>query len=348
MNISNEDYIKYKPMLYKIANKYKNNIFRLEVDDLMQIGAMGLIRGFNTYDDTKDCKKDTWLYSSIKRAILREFHNLNRIKRQSFINSISLDTPINGLDDDTTIADTIEDISVNTSREALDNVIISAYKTEVNNILTGTWHYIAYNTLFTDKSLVEVSASKNIEYSKAKHIQHKAFRELKLKSKLIRSKYLEMKELETENNIINLYKDPSKCIYLHEVSNELREKYKYELNIIDTIQTIFDGISLYSRNDLIQGFILSLNDILDTKDLFIYKELIKGNREALNDKYTFDDIFYIENRIKKQISYNKEYVCELWSSYNLKETGPSIITTETNIPKEPIIKSDSSQLSLFM
>lgn len=60
MTISNEDYIKYKPMLYKIANKYKNNIFRLEVDDLMQIGAIGLIKGFNTYDDTKDCKKDTY------------------------------------------------------------------------------------------------------------------------------------------------------------------------------------------------------------------------------------------------------------------------------------------------
>lgn len=69
--ITNEDYIKYEPMIYKISNKFKNNIHRLEIDDLVQIGSIGFIRGFNTYDETKDCKKDTWLYLSIKRSILR-------------------------------------------------------------------------------------------------------------------------------------------------------------------------------------------------------------------------------------------------------------------------------------
>ena len=42
--ITNEDYIKYEPMIYKIANRFKNNIYKLEVDDLVQIGAIGLIR----------------------------------------------------------------------------------------------------------------------------------------------------------------------------------------------------------------------------------------------------------------------------------------------------------------
>lgn len=348
MTISNEDYNQYKPMIYKIANNYKNNIYRLDIEDLMQIGSIGLIKGFNTYDETKDCKKDTWLYSSIKRAILREFHNLNRIKRQSLYNSISIDAPIKGSDDDITIADTVEDINTNTSREALDNVIIEAYKAEVDNILSGTWHCIAYNTLFTDKTLIEVSASKDIEYSKAKNIQHKAFRELKMKSKLIRSKYLEMKEQEAENNIISLYKDPSKYIHLHEVSEELRAKYKYELSIIDTIQTIFDGMGLYSRNELIQGFILSLDDILEAKDIAIYKCVVDGNRASLNDKYSFSDIHFIEDRIKKQIAYNKEYVCELWGSYNYKKPKSIETTTKNKTTKEPIVEADSSQISLFM
>lgn len=34
----------------------------------------------------KGCKKDTWIYSAIKRAILREFHNLNRIKKKTIFN----------------------------------------------------------------------------------------------------------------------------------------------------------------------------------------------------------------------------------------------------------------------
>lgn len=62
---------------------------------------------------------------------------------------------------------------------------------------------------------------------------------MKFKSKLIRSKYIEIKEQEAENDIINLYKDPAKSIYINEISKELRTKYRYENDVIDTIQTIF-------------------------------------------------------------------------------------------------------------
>ncbi len=331
------------------------------VEDLVQIGAIGLIRGFNTYDSTKECKKDTWIYSCIKRTILREFQNLNRIKRQSLVNAISIDTPINGIDEDITIADMIEDINVNTSREALDNVIIEAYKEEVNNILSGMVHYIAYETLFTGKTLTEVSVSKGIEYSKAKNIQNKAFRELKFKSKLIRSKYIEIKEQEAENDIINLYKDPAKSIYINEISKELRTKYKYELDVIDTIQTIFDGLDLYKKNidgldlykknKVVQGFILSLDDILEAKDIFIYKSIVEGNRASLNYKYTFNDIYFVEDRIKKQISYNKEYVYELWESYETTDTKIGINNKNTISSTDPYKFNHNSivnnQISLF-
>lgn len=348
--ITNEDYIKYEPMIYKIANKFKNNIYKLEIEDLIQICAIGLIRGFNTYDDTKDCKKDTWIYSCIKRAILREFHNLNRIKRQSLINSISIDTPIGGLDEDITIADTIEDVNVNTSNEAIDKVIIDLYKAEVDAILSGMEHFIAHEILFTDKTLIEVSASKEIEYSKAKRIQDKAFRELKLKSRLIRNKYMELKEKEAENDIINLYKNPAKIIYMHEISKDLRDKYKYELDVIDTMQTIFDGLDTYKKNEFIQGFILSLDDILEAKDLFIYKAILEGNRVSLSEKYSFNDICFVEDRIKKQVSYNKEYVYELWKSYEVKST--ITMKKNENIIENKLYKSEyhsaiSKQISLF-
>lgn len=344
--ITNEDYLKYEPMIKKIANKYKNNIYKLDIEDLKQIGAIGLIKGFNTYDNTKECKIDTWLYSSIKRAILREFYNLNRIKRQSLINSISIDTPIGATEDNITIADTIEDTNINVSYEAIDNIVEAEYKKEVDLILYGLEHKIAYDYLFKDKSLTEISNINNIKYNKAKNIRDKAFKCLIIKSKFIRNRYLEVKEASTEDNIISLYKDPLQVVYLNEVSKELKDKYKYELNVIDTIQTIFEGLNLYKTNNTVQSFILSLEDILEAKDIFIYKTILEGNRDSLKDKYSFSDIYFIEDRIKKQISYNKNYVYDLWKSYKVK----SITTLEKN--KDSIYKNEyenitSNQISLF-
>ncbi|WP_338659682.1 sigma-70 family RNA polymerase sigma factor [Paraclostridium sordellii] len=322
--MTNEDYMQWIPLIKKIAWKYRNNIYRLELEDLEQIGSIGLIHGFNTYDENRGMVLQNWLYNCVKRTILREFHSLNRIKRQVISNSISIDTPVGGVDDDLTIADIIEDVNINTSKEALENVMIEAYKGEVNIILDGLEHEVAYETLFNDKNLQEVATSKGLEYSKVKNIQYRAFRELRFKSRLIRSKYMELKEQEEENNILNLYKDPAKSIYIREVSKELKEKYKYELDIIDTIQTIFDGLNLYTHNEFVQGFILSLEDILEAKDLVIYRTTIEGNRASLNDKYSFSDIHFVEDRIKKQIAYNKEYVSELWSSYKTTNSKSKI------------------------
>ncbi|MDU5494031.1 MAG: hypothetical protein E6094_13975 [Clostridium perfringens] len=79
---------------------------------------------------------------------------------------------------------------------------------------------------------------------------------------------MELKEQETENDIINLYKDTTKLIYIKEISKELRNKYKYELEVIDTIQSIFDVLGAYKNNKFIQNFILGLEDILEFKDIF--------------------------------------------------------------------------------
>ena len=120
----------------------------------------------------------------------------------------------------------------------------------------------------------------------------------------------------------------------------------YELDVIDTIQTIFDGLNLYKMNELIQSFILSLDDILEAKDILIYKTTLEGNREELKGKYSFSEIYFVEDRIKKQISYNKDYVYELWKSYKVK----NIITVQNN--KNNIYKSEydsimGNQISLF-
>ena len=168
---------------------------------------------------------------------------------------------------------------------------------------------------------------------------------------MIREKWIELKEQEAENDIINLYKDPAKSIYIHEISKELRNKYKYELDVIDTIQTIFDGLDTYKKNELIQNFILSLDDVLEDKDIFIYKTILEDNRASLSEKYSFNDIYFVENRIKKQISYNKEYVYELWNSYEIGkieniQKSESILGERIN--KNSSCNTINKQISLFI
>lgn len=38
---------------------------------------------------------------------------------------------------------------------------------------------------------------------------------------------------------------------------------------------------------------------------------------SLSKEYSFNDIYFVEDRINKQLSYNKEYVYELWNEYKL-------------------------------
>ena len=95
---------------------------------------------------------------------------------------------------------------------------------------------------------------------------------------------------------------------MHEISKDLRDKYKYELDVIDTMQTIFDGLDTYKKNEFIQGFILSLDDILEAKDLFIYKAILEGNRVSLSEKYSFNDICFVEDRRNKYLIIKNMYM----------------------------------------
>ena len=51
--MTNQEYLKWEPMLKKIARKYKNNKFGIDKEELIQIGAIALINVFDTYDGAK-------------------------------------------------------------------------------------------------------------------------------------------------------------------------------------------------------------------------------------------------------------------------------------------------------
>ena len=52
--MTNQEYLKWELMLKKIARKYKNNKFGIDMEELVQIGALALINVFDTYDETKE------------------------------------------------------------------------------------------------------------------------------------------------------------------------------------------------------------------------------------------------------------------------------------------------------
>ena len=65
--MTNQDYLQWEPMLKKIAYKYKNNKFGLEVDDLIQIATLGFIRGFQTYKKDYGYSELNYYYTCAER-----------------------------------------------------------------------------------------------------------------------------------------------------------------------------------------------------------------------------------------------------------------------------------------
>ena len=58
--MTNQEYLKWELMLKKIARKYKNNKFGIDMEELVQIGALALINVFDTYDETKGASELTY------------------------------------------------------------------------------------------------------------------------------------------------------------------------------------------------------------------------------------------------------------------------------------------------
>ena len=119
--MTNEEYIQWIPLIKKLALKYKNNIFKIELEDLEQIASIGLFKGFKSYNESKGMSLKTWLYNSAERAIFREFTDMKRIKRQSSYESISLNTPIG--EDDAYLGDIIPDTNVNVENDVVDKLL---------------------------------------------------------------------------------------------------------------------------------------------------------------------------------------------------------------------------------
>ena len=297
--MTDEEYMQWRPLIKKVAWKYRNNIFKVELEDLEQIASIGLFKGFENYNDSRGASLKTWLYSSAERAILREFTDMKRIKRQSSYESISLSTPTG--EDDTYLEEMIPDSSINIENDVTDRLLIASYKGEVESCLFGREREVVYKTLFQDKTYAELAREYNITNQRVRDIQIKGFRNLRHKSRMIRDKWMELKERDMEKNIISAYNNPDTVYGRIEATERLRKKYKLQMDTLDFLQNIFDDVLYsFSPSDKLKTFYMEkLSEIISSKDLHLLNEIVfkKVDTNSLKaEGYSFDDIFYITSQ----------------------------------------------------
>ncbi|MCJ8342339.1 MAG: sigma-70 family RNA polymerase sigma factor [Cetobacterium sp.] len=315
--MTNEEYLQYEPMIYKIANKYKNNRFKIELDDLIQIGSIGLLKGFSSYDDKKDMKLDTWLFSCISREIFKEFDYFNKQKR-SLKKSISINSYTDE-NQETTIEDIIQDENTNVSKQVISKITVLEYKKEIQRVLYSKELIVVNGSLFEGRTLSDIANELNVTVPRVREIRNRAFRILTQKSKLIRHEYLKLKELEAERELLLAYSDPVKqynanlTYILDRLSEKKKEFWKNEILILDTIQELIKGIE-YFKIDVLSFLVTNCNDILQD-------EYINKLREIVETKtVSYKESFELVKKIKLILTskQNKEKVSYRYLEYKNK------------------------------
>lgn len=86
----NELFKKHEKLIYLVLKK-KNLLH--EIDDLYDIGMIGLLNGINTYDKTKGYQESTYYSKCILNEIRKHFYTQDRVKRKCPGVIISLDKP---------------------------------------------------------------------------------------------------------------------------------------------------------------------------------------------------------------------------------------------------------------
>lgn len=75
-----ENYNLIYPLVQEFEKKYYDKRLNSH-EDLEQVGAVGLIKAANTYDETIECKFSTYAYSCIKNELMGLLHSEKATKR---------------------------------------------------------------------------------------------------------------------------------------------------------------------------------------------------------------------------------------------------------------------------
>ena len=200
--MTEKQYKQYEPMLIKISNKFKNNPYGIDIEDIMQIGSLGMIRAFDTYQDNKGMKFDTYMYNCISWSIKREFHNLKRIHGQYAVTSLDYE-----IDEDTNMYDIIPNSSVNVENEVIEEMTLQEYIQEFKNILSPTKANIFIDRYVNELQIKAIASKYDKKDSTINSILRQCRSELMRKSFRIRKEY--ERYINQNKKSKNIYINPS-------------------------------------------------------------------------------------------------------------------------------------------
>lgn len=217
--MTEKEYKQYEPMLIKISNKFKNNIYGVDMDDIMQIGTLGMIRAFDTYQDDKGTSFNTYIYNCIEWSIGKEFHNLKRIHSQYKFTSLDHE-----IDEDTNMYDIIPNSSVSVESEVIEDMTLQEYIEEFKRVLSPTKANIFIDIYVNGVQLEDIAAKYDKKYATINSMIRHSRIELASKSYRIRKEFDRYIKQRKESK--NLYADPAKTVAFDEYYNSRLEEIK--------------------------------------------------------------------------------------------------------------------------
>ena len=227
--MSNDDYLEYEPLLLKVVGKYAMNPY-LSVEELIQVGAIGMVKGFRRYNSSKGMKLSTYLYNHIEWAILQELKNYSRVKAQYTVVSFE--------GEDNILYELIPS-TVNLAGEVIEDMTLQEYIQELEYILTPMQLSILLDRYINNISIQDIANKHNIKYRKVQYIISQSQKMVLKKSFRIRDVY--RKYINSKKKNIDVFLDPLKVVGQIEDLNYLREK----INNLDKIQLKFDEKYIY-------------------------------------------------------------------------------------------------------
>ena len=218
--MTDKEYLQYEPMLIKISNKFKNNPYGVDIEDIKQIGTLGMIRAFDTYQDDKGMSFNTYIYNCISWSIGKEFHNLKRIHSQYTFTSLDHE-----IDEDTNMYDIVPNSSVNVEYKVLEYMTLQEYIQEFRSILEPIKAEIFIDKYVNDLQIKYIADKYNKKESAINNIFRQSRMELIRKSFRIRKefdRYMKQRKESRED----LYINPAKKVAFDEYYNSRLEEIK--------------------------------------------------------------------------------------------------------------------------
>ena len=189
MIVSDELYIQWKSLIYKIAKKYINNPYMLELDDLVQIGSIGFIEGIRSFDDSKGIPLVYYLSKCIKNAILKEFKSFKYDKRKANLNTTYTSKYID--DNETTMEEILEDTLINVSEEVENKLMNKFFEDIFYKYLSYENAYILASKIIYNKTSKDLAIELNCSKEKIDNRYRSSLESLFNKSSYLRIKYKE-------------------------------------------------------------------------------------------------------------------------------------------------------------